>query len=150
MKRNLAAALLFTLVAVPADRAGEKKKESLPGFPGIEADAALLEVRGVFKISKTGTDFKGRIPSVWWVLEVQTDNVDFDEIKKAWGLTTSAYLDKGPHVLFKDDDRVLILESQLLVQGMHTRLQKGDGIRVVLVLPDRGIMDKTRFVTISQ
>jgi hypothetical protein len=153
MKCKAVAGLFLALAVVSADHAGEKKENGkglFPGFPGIVADLAILEVPGVFKIAKIGVDINQKVPIAWWVLEVQTeDPLDREEVRKAWGVPVYEYYDKGPRILLKDADRVTISEGQLLLQGFHDRLRKGDGVRVIMELPPPAIMDRTRFVTFT-
>jgi hypothetical protein len=152
MKFTGSLGLLCALVVVSADCAGEKKEngeDAFPGFPLIKADFSILQVPGIFKIIKTGVDIKDKVPVAWWVLEVQTDEPDREEVRKTWGIPVYEYYDRGPRILLKDGDRVTIADGQLLVQGFHDRLRKGDAVRLVMELPPPSIMDRTRFVTFT-
>ena len=152
MKRIFVAGCLLSLVLVCAGQADEKKKngkEIFPGFPSIESDPSLLEIRDVFKITKAGVELKAKVPVAWWVLEVQADGPNREEVKKTWGVAPSDDYNRGPRVFLKDADKVTIAEGQLILQGFHDRLKKGDGVRVIMELPPPQILERTKYVVFS-
>ena len=150
MFRKSLCVVTLTFLTVSLARSGEGAFDKLPGVPGIACDARLLETGGRFKIAKVGSivpkgDAKRLL--VYWVLEAQMDMTDFDDARAAWGLRPSDNHFRGPRILFKDQDKVMIEDVFLSLQGFHPGVKKGDGVRVFIEIP-RDVLQDTRFTTI--
>ena len=54
---------------------------------------------------------------------------------------------RGPRILFKDQDKVMIEDVFLSLQGFHPGVKKGDGVRVFIEIP-RDVIQDSRFTAI--
>jgi hypothetical protein len=143
----------LTIVAVGVGWCGGEKNgnDLLPGFPNIACDARLFETGGHFKIVKTGSVIgkDQRRAVIYWVLESRADMLEFEEVRTAWGVRPSDSDFRGPRILFKDADKVMIEDAVLILQGFHRGLKKGDGVRAFIEVP-RDVITGTRSAAIVQ